>query len=564
MSVSATAPTPRVSADNVTVDGSPGARRGECGRASRATFKRRGRASARTRHSSSSFPTAGRIRRLRRAEETAPGLMFVATLADERCRSVRSARVRRRAADSARPMPRKAAPRRNDVAGAVPAEDARRVRGASSGDDAPAKRGRFAGRLADHRGARLVPRGGDALVIATVAGVPTRDDDAVSIPPPRKPHARPRASARSAGDRVRWRFLRHAPDDASAPDRDPDPDGLAWRAERPPTEDAAVAFIALVRDGTLAVVGPADPSGALSVERDLGGARRPRPTPRRSPGVAKAAAARRSRRLAPPSTRRGATSRRGLETGSFGYRDGSSSTKTKMGTTTGTMARSSPVPPFRPRGAAGYARRGASSRGPRRDTPRASRRVRRRSTAPRYATSRGRFPRTRSHAEALSASRGRVDGAPRARRRRRRDQTRRIEGRFVRRLGRVSRVRDAPVVERASHGRSGTSSVRQLVHGPDDVGSIPASARRSRRHSRRRDGTRPDGRILHCVLATSTSPCAGENEGDADDDGDDGGEEDVVQGEDSKLDVAVKEGAAGVRGGEDDPKGAQGFCGFEG
>ena len=250
--------------------------------------------------------------------------MFVATLADERCRSgfARLAFGGERTG-SARPMPRKkAAPRRNDVAGAVPAEDARRVRGASSGDDAPAKRGRFARAPSPTTAvARLVPRGGDALVIATIAGVPTRDDDAVSIPPLENP-THVLIERASAGDRVRWRFLRHAPDDASAPDRDPDPDGLAWRAERPPTEDAAVAFIALVRDGTLAVVGPADPSGALSVGVTSAATVDPPSHPeevsrRRAHARLRAALA----WLAPPSTRRERVAA-GIETGSFGYRDG--------------------------------------------------------------------------------------------------------------------------------------------------------------------------------------------------------------------------------------------------
>ena len=276
--------------------------------------------------------------------------MFVATLADERCRSgfARLAFGGERTG-SARPMPRKkAAPRRNDVAGAVPAEDARRVRGASSGDDAPAKRGRFARAPSPTTAvARLVPRGGDALVIATIAGVPTRDDDAVSIPPLENP-THVLIERASAGDRVRWRFLRHAPDDASAPDRDPDPDGLAWRAERPPTEDAAVAFIALVRDGTLAVVGPADPSGALSVGVTSAATVDPPSHPeevsrRRAHARLRAALA----WLAPPSTRRERVAA-GIETGSFGYRDGILRDEDEDGDDYGDDGAIVPVPRARP------------------------------------------------------------------------------------------------------------------------------------------------------------------------------------------------------------------------
>ena len=236
-------------------------------------------------------------------------MVVVAALADERCRSGFARRAfGGERTGLARAMPRKkAAPRRNDVAGAVPAEDARRVRGASSGDDVPAKRGRFARAPPPTTAvARLVPRGGDALVIATIAGVPTRVDDAASAPLVDHP-THVLFERASVGDRVRWRFLRHAPDDASAPDRcpDPDPDGLAWRAERPPSEDAAVAFIELVRDGALAVVGPADPSGALSLGVTPAATRDP---PSHPEEVSRRRAHARLRTalawLAPPSTRR--------------------------------------------------------------------------------------------------------------------------------------------------------------------------------------------------------------------------------------------------------------------
>ena len=299
--------------------------------------------------------------------------MFVATLADERCRSgfARLAFGGERTG-SARPMPRKkAAPRRNDVAGAVPAEDARRVRGASSGDDAPAKRGRFARAPSPTTAvARLVPRGGDALVIATIAGVPTRDDDAVSIPPLEDP-THVLFERASAGDRVRWRFLRHAPDDASAPDRDPDPDGLAWRAERPPTEDAAVAFIALVRDGTLAVVGSADPSGALSVGVTSAATVDPPSHPeevsrRRAHARLRAALA----WLAPPSTRRERVAA-GIETGSFGYRDGILRDEDEDGDDYGDDGAIVPVPAQSPGAPAGHSalRDVYDAARPPRDTP---------------------------------------------------------------------------------------------------------------------------------------------------------------------------------------------------
>ena len=412
------------------------------------------------------------------------------------------------------------------------ARSPRRTRGASAarlpGMTPPRKRPFREGAFADHRGRAPGPPGRDALVIATIAGVPTRDDDAVSIPPLENP-THVLIERASAGDRVRWRFLRHAPDDASAPDRDPDPDGLAWRAERPPTEDAAVAFIALVRDGTLAVVGPADPSGALSVGVTSRGDRRSPVPPRGGLPAAARTPGSRGARVARAAVHQTRTRRRGNRDGVLWVsgRD-PPGRRRRWGRLRGRW-RDRP----RPR-APVDARRGASSRCPRGDTP-ALRDVYDAARPPRDTPPlEGDFPelvptprpyQRRAVGWMVRRERGR---------RRRRDQTRRFEGRFVRRLGRVSRVRDAPVVERASHGRSGTSSVRQLVHGPDDVGSIPASARRSRRRALADEmGLGKTVELLMCVLANKYVP--EKNERDADDDGG----EDFVQGEDSKLDGDV-------------------------